>query len=152
MHIIPLQVLELEHEGYHVLVEIKLLESYHTMVLDTGASKTVFDKSMLIQAGIAENAFQTSDMLSTGLGTNAMKSETFKLVDFSIANWSCKPIDVAVLDLSAINYAYSQMNIPPIIGVLGGDILLNYGGVINYKKRTLTLNSRRRKQSANEME
>lgn len=146
MHIIPLRILELEHEGYHVLVQVKLLETYHTMVVDTGASKTVFDKSMLIQIGVAESAFLTSDMLSTGLGTNAMKSETFKLVDFSIADWTCKPLNFAVLDLSAINYAYNQMNIPPIIGVLGGDILLNYGGVINYKKRTLTLNRNRQKK------
>lgn len=117
------------------------------MVVDTGASKTVFDKHMLLQQGVAETALITSNLLSTGLGTNEMKSETFVLEDFHISGWWCRQIEVAILDLSTINFAYSQMSLPPVIGVLGGDILLNYGGVIDYKKRTLTLNDRKRKKN-----
>ena len=147
MHIIPLQILTLEQQGYHILVEVKLFDKIHKMVVDTGASKTVLDKSMLIQAGMTETALITSNILSTGLGTNAMESHTFKLENFSIADWSCKPIEVAVLDLSTINYAYTQMGIPPIIGVLGGDILVQFGAIIDYKKRTLRLNKNRRKQN-----
>lgn len=146
MHIIPLQVLTLEQQGYHILVEVKIFDTIHKMVVDTGASKTVLDKSMLIQAGTTETALIASNILSTGLGTNAMESHTFKLEHFSIADWSCKPIEVAVLDLSTINYAYTQMGFPSVIGVLGGDILLHYGGIINYKKRTLMLNKHQRKQ------
>ncbi|SKB99040.1 Aspartyl protease [Sphingobacterium nematocida] len=147
MHTIPLHILALEQQGYHILVEVKLFDTIHKMVVDTGASKTVFDKSMLFQAGMTETALITSNILSTGLGTNAMESHTFHLENFSIADWLCSPIEVAVLDLSTINYAYTQMGISPIIGVLGGDILLQYGGIINYKKRTLTLNKHRRKQA-----
>ncbi|MBL1408148.1 aspartyl protease family protein [Sphingobacterium faecale] len=144
MHKIPLQLLQLEEEGFHILVEVTISGVAHNMVVDTGASKTVFDRSTLLQSGIPETSFITSDLLSTGLGTNEMKSETMTLKEFSIQDWICKPTEVAILDLSTINYAYTQMNLPSIIGVLGGDILLNYGGIINYKKRTLTLNRKKR--------
>ncbi|MDR2283008.1 MAG: aspartyl protease family protein [Sphingobacterium sp.] len=147
MHTIPLQLLQLEEEGFHIIVDVTVFGTAHKMVVDTGASKTVFDKNTLIQAGITETAFITSELLSTGLGTNEMKSATMQLSDFQIRDWVCRSIEVAVLDLSTINYAYTQMNLPSIIGVLGGDILVNYGGIINYKKRTLTLNSKKRKKS-----
>lgn len=142
MHIIPLELLQLEEEGFHILIEVNISGAVHKMVVDTGASKTVFDKSMLLESGIPETSFITSDLLSTGLGTNEMRSET-TILQFNIQDWISKPLEVAILDLSTINYAYSQMQLPPIVGVLGGDILLNYGGIINYKKKTLTLNRKK---------
>jgi hypothetical protein len=42
-------------------------------------------------------------------------------------------------DLSAIKFAYEKLNLPPVIGVIGGDILMDYKGIINYKNLTLTL-------------
>ena len=45
----------------------------------------------------------------------------------------------AVLDLSTISHAYSSLNLPPVIGVLGGDILQRYKAIINYKKLHLKL-------------
>ena len=49
MSIIPLQLLQLQEQGTHILVEVMLFETVHLMVLDTGASKTVFDKNQLEQ-------------------------------------------------------------------------------------------------------
>lgn len=143
MHIIPLELLTLQGDGHHILLEVEILDKTFKMVLDTGASKTVLDSQTLIDAGISEDNFLKTDILSTGLGTNEMKSYVFHLETFKIGSWSCRKMDVAILDLSSINYAYSQMNQDPVVGVLGGDILLQYGAVINYKKMTLQLNSRK---------
>lgn len=114
------------------------------MVLDTGASKTVLDRHTLLSSGIEEATLQDTDILSTGLGTNTMVSQILELPYLAIGEWRQKNVRVAVLDLSSINYAYEQMNFPKVIGVLGGDILLKYGAIINYKKNTLQLNSRKR--------
>lgn len=116
------------------------------MVIDTGASKTVLDRHTLLSAGIEEATLQDTDILSTGLGTNNMMSQILELPYLRIGEWRQQKVRVAVLDLSAINYAYEQMNFPTVIGVLGGDILLRYGGIINYKKNTLQLNSKKRKK------
>lgn len=139
MQKIPLEILNLQGDGYHILVEVRLLGKSFKMVLDTGASKTVLDKQMLLENGITEADLQHTDVVSTGLGTNSMQSFTLTLPEFSIASWSTKQFTAAVLDLSAINYAYEQMNFPVVMGVLGGDILYTYGAKIDYRTLLLSL-------------
>lgn len=148
MHIIPFEIINIENEGYHIVLDIEILDSKYKIVLDTGASKTVLDKHTLLNIGLKEEDFTSTDILSTGLGTNEMKSEMLDLKSISLGTWSIKNITVAVLDLSAINYAYNHMNLEPVIGVLGGDILTQYGAIINYKKKTLQLNTRRAKKQS----
>lgn len=145
MHIIPFEILTLENDGYHLILDVELLDKKFKIVLDTGASKTVLDKQTLIDAGLTDEKLMASNILSTGLGTNEMQSQILHLSSFALSDWKIKHLEVAVLDLSSINYAYRQMNFEPVIGVLGGDILKNYGGIINYKKKTLQLNSRKTK-------
>lgn len=145
MHIIPFEIRQIENEGYHLILDIELRSKKYKIVLDTGASKTVFDKQTLLNIGFTEIDFSATDILSTGLGTNEMKSETIRLDKLKLGTWEINNFEAAVLDLSTINYAYNYMNLEPVIGVLGGDILTNYGAVINYKKKSLRLNNRKRK-------
>lgn len=142
MKIIPFEILPLQQEGVHPILHIEILDKKFKMVLDTGASKTVLDRTTLLESGIDEQTLIETSILSSGLGTNEMQSAMYVLPYLIIGNWICKKFEVAVLDLSSINYAYSQINADPVVGVLGGDILYKYGAVINYKKRTLQLNER----------
>ncbi|MBD1430993.1 MULTISPECIES: retropepsin-like aspartic protease [Sphingobacterium] len=146
MKIIPFEILTLQQDGYHIILHIELLEKKFKMVLDTGASKTVLDRTTLLEAGIDEQKLIETSILSSGLGTNEMQSAIFILPYLRIGDWECKKFEVAVLDLSTINFAYSQINADPVVGVIGGDILNKYGAVINYKKKTLQLNERASKQ------
>jgi predicted aspartyl protease len=137
---IPLQIIDLQDDGFHPLVEVVVFGKPHTVVLDTGASRTVFDKSILLEAN-NEIALTDTDKLSTGLGTNSMSSSKLVLHDLHIGSLHIPNFEVAVLDLSHINNAYSQLNLPLILGVLGGDVLMQYKAVIDYGKSTLLLNS-----------
>lgn len=150
MQKIPLEVLELQGDGYHILVDVSLFDQHFKMVVDTGASKTVLDKTTLLQSGIPEEKIENTNIISTGLGTNTMESFLLELPTFEIGKWKVKKFMTAVLDLSAVNYAYEQMNLPPVIGVLGGDILVPYAARIDYQKQTLTLRDRKVKKSATE--
>lgn len=145
MQKIPLTIIDLHGDGYHLLVDVELFDQRFKMVLDTGASKTVLDKNTLLHSGIPEERFQNTDILSTGLGTNSMESFTLEIPLFKIHNWQRKRFLTAVLDLSSINYAYEQMNLEPVIGVIGGDILRPYGAKIDYFKQILTLRTRKLK-------
>ncbi|MGO3806575.1 MAG: retropepsin-like aspartic protease [Sphingobacterium sp.] len=142
MQIIPFEIVELQGDGFHVLIDVELFDKPSKMVLDTGASKTVFDKQTLLNFGIPKSTFQNTDILSAGLGTNKMQSFVLEIPHFRIGNWQVKNYATAVLDLSTINYAYEKMNIAPIIGVLGGDILRLYNAKIDYRKQSLTLRER----------
>lgn len=143
MQKIPLEILELQGDGYHVLIDVCLFEQSFKMVLDTGASKTVLDKATLLASGIPEKKILNTNIVSTGLGTNTMESFILELPSFEIGRWKVKKFMTAVLDLSSVNYAYQQMDLPPVIGVLGGDILVPYAARIDYQKQLLTLRERK---------
>lgn len=142
MQIIPLELIDLQSDGYHLLVDVELFGQHFKMVVDTGASKTVLDNATLLDAGIAEADITKTNILSTGLGTNDMESFMVTIPEFRMAGWAVKNFEAAVLDLSSINYAYEQMELPRVIGVLGGDILYRYGAQIHYRKCSLTLRDR----------
>ncbi|SFC72449.1 Aspartyl protease [Parapedobacter composti] len=139
---VPLTLLNLQDDGFHLLLEVIVFGKSFKAVLDTGASKTVFDKG-IVEAYLHEDmVLQHTDMVSTGLGTTSMQSFILRVPDLQIGALQLTGYDVAVLDLSTINYAYQQLDIEPVIGVVGGDILTRYGGVINYSRRTLALRKR----------
>lgn len=138
MTTIPLEIIDLQDDGFHPLVEVVVFGKPFILVLDTGASKTAFDKDLLQQAN-EEMELLDSDKLSTGLGTNTMTSFTATIHDMQIGTLSIPEFEVAVLDLSTINIAYGQLNKPQVLGVLGGDILMKYKAVIDYGRQTLTL-------------
>jgi hypothetical protein len=133
---VPLQIIDLNEEGFHPLVAIKIFGKKFTVVLDTGASKTAFDKDLLQKANKKALIIE-SNILSTGLGTNNMASYTAAITDMRIGRLKIPEFEVAVLDLSTINFAYAQMGHPQVLGVLGGDILMKYKAVINYGKQTV---------------
>lgn len=134
---IPLEVIDLNGNGFHVLVNIVLFKKPFKLVLDTGASKTAFNKNLLLEL-IHEKELK-SGHLTTGLGTNDMQSFTTEILDFYIGKFHIPKLEVAVLDLSAINTAYQQLAIAPVLGVLGGDVLVRYQAVINYAEGKLVL-------------
>lgn len=126
----PLRIIELNGDGFHPLLDIRIYDRTYTVVLDTGASKTAFDKTLLEAHDDA--VIVDSDKLSTGVGTNEMASYAALIPDLYIGDLHIRDIEVAVLDLSTINIAYRQMNHPEVLGVIGGDILMQYQAVIDY--------------------
>jgi hypothetical protein len=135
---IALQIIDLQQDGFHPLIVVSVFGKSFLLVLDTGASKTAFDRNMLLEA--EKNAVITlSDRLSTGLGTNTMVSSTAIINNLYIGSLLITEFEVAVLDLSTINFAYKELGHPEVLGVLGGDILMKYSAVIDYGKRVLNL-------------
>ncbi len=70
-----------------------------------------------------------------------MQSFTTSILDFYVGKFHIPILEVAVLDLSAINIAYQNLEIAPILGVLGGDILMEYQAIINYENCRMVLKS-----------
>lgn len=138
MTIIPLVLLNLQDDGFHLLVEVVVFNKRFKAVLDTGASKTVFDKATIEQYANHEHIL-LSEHLSTGLGTNTMESYTLSIPELIIGDLALTNYEVALLDLSTINSAYEMLDIEPILGVIGGDLLKKHQAIIDYNTETLTL-------------
>jgi hypothetical protein len=69
-----------------------------------------------------------------------MESHTLIIPELVIAELIIVNFEIAVLDLSMINTAYESLNIGPIIGVIGGDILMKYKATVSYSLKRLSFN------------
>jgi len=138
---IPLHVVSLEAEGFHLFVNVKLNNKTANLLLDTGASKTVFDVNRINNfKRKSKKQFEILDKLSTGLGTNSMESSFTKIKKFTISDeLILNDFTAILLDMGHVNESYKMLNIQPIDGVLGSDLLMQYKAVINYKTKILKL-------------
>lgn len=135
---VPLNIIDLHGDGFHPLLDIVIFGRCFKVVLDTGASRTAFDRELLVKAN-EQAAIVASERLSTGLGTNTMESATALIENIWIGDLLIPELEVAVLDLSAINVAYREMGHPEVLGVLGSDILMKYNAVVDFGNKRLLL-------------
>ena len=135
---VPLQMIYLHEDGFHPLLDITVFGKSFKVVLDTGASRTAFDHTLLLAANEDANII-ASERLSTGLGTNSMQSATAVINNIWIGELLIPELEVAVLDLSTINVAYRELGHPEVLGVVGSDILVKFKAVIDFGKQILVL-------------
>ncbi len=135
---VPVTVIDLRGDGYHIKIQVEINRVPAELILDTGASTTVFDYESLLRVH-PDLKVRDSDQLTTGLGTSSMLSHKTVIPLLSIGSIEIRDLETALLDLSHINAAYSKISKDPVIGVLGNDILVNYGAVIDYPRRLLSL-------------
>ena len=136
--VVPFEVLSLEEDGAHIVIEAHINGVKVKLLIDTGASKTVFDRKRMRML-MSKRKFTKNHALSVGLGTNKMKSHFVELEKFSIGKLALENFKTVLLDLKIVNTSYAMLGLPPIDGVLGGDILNKFGGEINYRKKQITL-------------
>ncbi|MBU2650759.1 MAG: retroviral-like aspartic protease family protein [Bacteroidetes bacterium] len=143
-HQIPLNIISIEDEGFHLFVEGTLNGFPLLLLVDTGASRSVFDKQKISEkfpGGLPE--LIENEKLSTGLGTTTMQSQSVILDSFSIGSLKISDYQAVVMEMSHVNESYAHLDLPGIDGVIGSDILMNYRAVINYKKKILVLRDNR---------
>jgi hypothetical protein len=142
---IPLKILNIDEEGFHLMIKAYVNNRVAHLIVDTGASKTVFDTAR-IQKYVKDTNFDTHDKLSSGLGTNTMASQIATLSKIRLGELEIFNYKTVLLDLSHVNNSYEQVGLAPIEGVLGSDILLQYDAVIDYKNKILKLKYKKPKK------
>lgn len=135
---IPLEIISLQEDGFHLFVKGKSGKHSIRLLIDTGASKTVLDKKFVTER-FPELKLEVNEQLTTGVGTNTIQSEFTDLDNLSVGKLKLKNYKVAVLDLQHVNETYSMIQLPPIDGVLGCDVLVEYGAVIHLKNKELRI-------------
>jgi predicted aspartyl protease len=135
---IKLDIVPIEDDGYHLFISCLINGKTARLLVDTGASRTVFD-SERIRAFLPEeeHIFEKVDKLSTGLGTNTMESHTVILSEFSIGDTIFKDYIAVVLNIDHVNQSYKMLGFPEIDGVLGGDLLHEMKAVIDYRRKQI---------------
>lgn len=138
---VPIILLNLQDDGFHLLVEIVAFGENGYVVVDTGASRSVFDKSLLERHILPdENSTEPPppDTYATTLfSTSSTALATIPIL--AIGKLKIKDYIAVGLDLQSVNDTYEQFGHPRIAGILGSDILISYHAVIDYKKLILKL-------------
>ncbi|MEW6468101.1 MAG: retropepsin-like aspartic protease [Bacteroidota bacterium] len=135
---LPIKVLAIDNDGYHLQASIIINGKKANVIIDTGASRTVFDKER-IKKFVKQKAEKITDKLSTGLGTNSMESHQVVISSMKIGRLKLKDYETVLLDLSHVNRSYEQIKLKPVDGVLGSDILRKHKAVIDYGKKKMRL-------------
>lgn len=137
-HTIPLEIVELEEGNFHVFVELSIKGEKARLLIDTGASKTVFDAERVLRFAAATD-IEDGISKSVGLGADQMDTRLVKLKRIQFRKLKLKKLEVAVLPMQHVNNTYSMLGLPMIDGVLGSDFLVKHDAVIHFRKAKLTL-------------
>ena len=134
---IPLQVIKLEEENYHLIATGKFSDGgIGYWALDTGASKTVFDKNLAQHYVVSENS---EDIQSVGIGEKLMTAQYAVMNPFTLGIYKIENLKVALFDIMHINECYNRVANIIICGLIGSDFLLKHKAIIDYKNKVLVL-------------
>lgn len=137
---IPLQIVELEEGNFHLITNAKFSDGINRYwAIDTGASKTVFDKNLEDYYNISEE--KTEEIHSAGIGEKPLITSIGNMNSFSLGRFKVENLKVALIDLSHINQLYYRATNIEICGLIGGDFLVKHKAIIDYKKKILQLNT-----------
>lgn len=135
---IPIDFLELDEGSTHVVVQGSINGHACSMILDTGASRTVADLAFVNEM-LPGIDMETNESLSAGLGTNTMESHFFMAEEVVVGGKELPSQLLAALDLSHVNQTYEMLGLPKIQIVLGSDILRAHKAIIDYGSKQLIL-------------
>ena len=144
--VLPIDIVTLgDNNSYHLLVSGTINDKKYDLLIDTGASHTIFDATLIPELPV--NEIEYSEIRSTGISVGELNArigciETFKLGDLQHTNWI-----VILIDLTHVNEMYNNLTDKVVAGLIGSDFLLKHKAVIDYKKRELILRDIRRKDN-----
>jgi len=135
---IPIQIINIENNGCHIVVQAKFgNHKKGLLIIDTGASKTVFD-STLVES--VTKPFETDqDIQSTGIDATFVQSRLAILKKIEMGDFKSFNLLVVLIDLSNITKLYKKINNKKIWGLLGSDFLSYHKAKIDYEKNELSL-------------
>ena len=135
---IPIQLLDIEGEGFHIMVKGMIHGKEASFLIDTGASRSVFDPKT-ISSFIKNIEFEKKEGMTAGVGSSDLESATFRIDVFSLGDMEIFDYEAVALDLENIHEMYGKLGMPHIDGILGGDLLKRHKAVINYRNKKLRL-------------
>jgi len=134
---VPLSLVNIDQTGCHIILEAKINRKKINLIVDTGASMTVFDSSL--RGKYIESNEQENNIQSHGLGGNNEIVTNIGLIKkLQIGETVFNNISVMTVDLSYIQTIYKQHCGITISGLIGGDFLQLTNAIINYKTKKLT--------------
>lgn len=134
---LPIEIVRLENNSFHPIVNVEIDGMRGDMILDTGASVSVVDRHLFPEPPDDKHTAGIQSGSVTGQIENV---RLIRSAHFRIGGRNLKNIPLAVIDLAYVNHTYHQHLNRKIIGLLGCDFCVKFKAVIDYRKKELTLN------------
>lgn len=122
---------ELDKGGYHLFVNVKVNGKRCRFLIDTGASRSVIDKTYF-EKHVGKRNLKTIKLETTGLHSSVPESHFGKVKMLEIGKLAIKNQSIAAIDLSHVNMTYAKLQQPKIQGILGSDYMMQYKMIIDY--------------------
>ncbi len=135
---IPFQLLDIEGDGFHIMIQGRINGKEANFLIDTGASRSVFDLTTMNEF-IDDPNFQKKEGITAGVGSSDLESSTFDIESINIGSMEIKHYQAVALDLENIHDTYEKIHLPKIHGIIGGDILVKHKAVINYRLKKIKI-------------
>ncbi len=137
--ILAMQYLNLQDKGYHICVNC-IINGYKdlTVLIDTGASNSVFDINHKAFLSIEKESLP-ADNISSGFSASIdnISVGIIDLIEFDDYKTSIEP--ALFTSLEHVNSVYAELKIEPLAGIIGCDFLKKNKAIINLKKGQLQL-------------
>lgn len=137
-HKVRVDIRQIERKNYHLFINLEVNGTHCRLLIDTGASKTVFDTERVLRFTEAHK-IEHHELKSVGLGVSDMETQMATLKNICVGKLKIRKMQVAILPIAHVNQTYNQLKLPEIDGVLGSDFLMKYKAVLDYNKAILRL-------------
>ncbi len=137
---IPFEIVELEHQSYHIVVDGKIDDVDLTFIIDTGASRTIIDKCFSDK--LEKLTLGAENPMATGLSAEEIPVELFNVSKLKIGEVIFNDVQLLTADLTAINVVYLNLTGKKIGGLIGCDFLLKKVKSIDFKRKFITISKK----------
>ena len=145
---LPFRLLDIEGDGFHVMIEGKINGMEARFLVDTGASRSVFDPQVITR--FVENpTFEKKLGITAGVGGSDLESSTFIIDSLSFGDIEIRHYEAVALDLENVHETYQKLGLPAIDGIIGGNLLYRLKATLNYRLRKIRFTKPRSSSKTN---
>ena len=134
--IIPIEIVKLEDESFHMIVRAEIDGIKGDMIIDTGASVTVIDKAAFPDKISGENR---GKIQSGSVSGQINDVHLIKTAYIKIGKYKIKNPQLASIDMNYVNDMYNQHLKRKVIGLLGCDFCVRYGVTIDFRNKEISI-------------
>lgn len=131
---IKFEIVTLEDNSYHILLPIKIDDTEGDVIIDTGASVSVVDKTIIA----SETEDDSIRPVSGSINGKITDIEVKTIKKLKIANTTIRNVQVIAINIQYVNNMYQKQIGRKIIGLIGCDFCITHNVDINFSNNTLT--------------
>lgn len=133
-----ISIIELDNSSFHIYTEAFVNGLKVNMLIDTGASMTVFDSNFFKEHfPFPEEKYEK--VMSAGITANKLNAVKSFAESFRIGKVEIKNLPVILIDMKKINKIYRKVSSKVIHGLIGSDFLFSMNAVIDFSQSLLIL-------------